>query len=75
MGGHQKAKGSISGLTRSLGRKHFEAGPLPGSTVRRNGYRLRKEHLEQSESVPSGVYFYRLDAGDFAATRKMVVVK
>ncbi|MBI1924294.1 hypothetical protein HYR99_08585 [Candidatus Poribacteria bacterium] len=27
------------------------------------------------EPIPSGAYFYRLDAGDFTATRKMVVVK
>ena len=27
------------------------------------------------ESVGSGVYFYQLSAGDFSATRKMVIVK
>jgi len=26
-------------------------------------------------SVASGVYFYRLDAGDFSACKRMVVVK
>ena len=27
------------------------------------------------ETVASGVYFYTLTAGDFAATRKMLIVK
>ncbi len=27
------------------------------------------------ETVSSGVYFYQLQAGDFLATRKMVIVK
>ena len=30
---------------------------------------------EDGESVASGVYFYRLRAGDFAASRRMVIVK
>ena len=27
------------------------------------------------EKVSSGIYYYTLDAGDFRATRKMVIVK
>ena len=27
------------------------------------------------EQVSSGIYFYHLNAGDFSATRKMVIVK
>ena len=30
---------------------------------------------EDGESVASGVYFYKLDAGDFTASKRMVVVK
>lgn len=30
---------------------------------------------DQSERVASGLYFYQLKAGDFSATRKMVIVK
>ena len=30
---------------------------------------------ERGERVASGIYLYRLDAGDFSSTRKMVVVK
>ena len=30
---------------------------------------------EDRESVASGVYFYKLDAGDFTASKRMVVVK
>jgi hypothetical protein len=30
---------------------------------------------EDERELPSGVYFYRLEAGDFAATRKMVLLK
>lgn len=30
---------------------------------------------DRGERVPAGVYFARLDAGDFAATRKMLVVR
>ena len=30
---------------------------------------------ESGESVASGVYFYRLRAGDYTASRRMVIVK
>ncbi|MDE0502599.1 MAG: hypothetical protein OXI86_00860, partial [Candidatus Poribacteria bacterium] len=30
---------------------------------------------ESGESVASGVYFYRLRAGDYSATRQLVIVK
>jgi len=30
---------------------------------------------EESESVASGLYFYSIKAGDFAATRKMVIMR
>ena len=30
---------------------------------------------ESGEQVGSGVYFYQLDAGDYSATRKMVILK
>ena len=30
---------------------------------------------DSGESLPSGVYFYRLQSGDFAATRKMVLLE
>ena len=29
----------------------------------------------KGESVSSGVYFYRLQAGDYSQTRKMVILK
>ena len=32
-------------------------------------------HNESGESVASGVYFYQLRAGDYTATRRMVIVK
>ena len=32
-------------------------------------------HNELGESVASGVYFYQLQAGDYAATRKMIILK
>jgi len=30
---------------------------------------------ESGESVASGTYFYQIDAGDYRATRKMVILK
>ena len=30
---------------------------------------------ENGESVASGVYFYRLRAGDYTATKRMVILK
>ena len=33
------------------------------------------EQSETGERVPSGVYFYHLSAGDFSATRKMLILK
>ena len=32
-------------------------------------------HNEVGEGVASGVYFYHLSAGDFSATRKMLIIK
>ena len=32
-------------------------------------------HNEFGEGVASGVYFYHLSAGDFSATRKMLIMK
>jgi len=32
-------------------------------------------HNANGESVSSGIYFYRLQAGDYSQTRKMVILK
>ncbi|KAF0150997.1 MAG: Beta-glucanase/beta-glucan synthetase [Ignavibacteria bacterium] len=32
-------------------------------------------HAELSRSIPSGVYFYRISAGDYTAVRKMILLK
>lgn len=40
--------------------------------LREAGYH---EVVVSTPSLPSGVYFYRLEAGSFAATRKMVIVR
>jgi hypothetical protein len=49
---------------------------------REAGYYLRKEQSAHwdgrnnlGESVASGVYFYTINAGDFAATRRLVILK
>ena len=46
------------------------------------GYYVDKSHAaywdgknDEGESVASGVYFYKLDAGEFTASKRMVVVK
>jgi flagellar hook assembly protein FlgD len=49
---------------------------------REAGYYLRKEQSAHwdgrnnlGESVASGVYFYTINAGNFAATRRLVILK
>ena len=32
-------------------------------------------HNQRGEKVASGIYFYRLEAGDYRKVRKMVIVK
>ncbi|KAF0151922.1 MAG: peptidase S8 and S53 subtilisin kexin sedolisin [Ignavibacteria bacterium] len=32
-------------------------------------------HAELSRSIPSGIYFYRISAGDYTAVRKMILLK
>jgi C1A family cysteine protease len=50
--------------------------------VLQDGYLSRGEHSfswnahdESGEAVPTGIYFYRLVASDFSATRKMMLLK
>lgn len=32
-------------------------------------------HLKLSREIPSGIYFYRLNAGNYTATKKLVLMK
>jgi hypothetical protein len=42
-----------------------------------NGYQTAGEHSVEfnAANLPSGVYFYRLSAGNHTATRKMMLVR
>ena len=56
-------------LVRTLSLGYRKAGFYLGHAAYWNG------HNDAGEKVSSGVYFYQLQAGDFNATRKMVIVK
>ena len=58
-------------LVRTLNLGHQSAGPYHQRS--RAAYWNGKNEL--GESVASGVYFYTLTAGDFTATRKMLIMK
>lgn len=58
-------------LVRTLALGH----QLAGSYESRNRAAYWDGKNESGESVASGVYFYTLTAGDFMATRKMLIVK
>ena len=47
----------------------------PGSYLGRNKAAYWDGRNDAGERITSGVYFYHLTAGDFAATKKMVIVK
>ena len=54
--------------------RHFALGYQPAGTYqRRNRAAYWNGKNELGEPVSSGVYFYTLTAGDFSATRKMVI--
>jgi hypothetical protein len=62
---------STGGLVRALNLGHKDAGVY----VSRSAAAYWDGKNESGEEVASGIYFYSITAGDFSATRKMIVTK
>lgn len=56
--------------------RHLEIGHQPAGLYRSHSRALHWDgRNDRGESVVSGLYFYTLSAGDFTATRKMLIKK
>ena len=68
---HERIGEFVDALGNGIGVRTLEGGTLPAGAHAATWDGTNN----QGEAVTSGVYFYRLDAGDFRSTKKMVLLR